>query len=142
MGSFGGFDVIAVGRLLANSRHGGLLGCTLRVRSELQHHRNLFLTPTTNSGPLTHFMTDTFLSSDTRRIVQRKPIRILALDGGGIRGLSSLIFLRGLMERVAVARDTSSHEHVTVRPSEYFDLIIGTGTGGICALFLDRKSVV
>ena len=62
----------------------------------------------------------------------------LALDGGGVQGLSSLILLRGLMERVAVARDTSTHEFVTVRPSEYFDFIIGAGTGGICALFLGR----
>ena len=77
-------------------------------------------------------------ASNTKRMIQRKPIRVLALDGGGVRVLSSLILLRGLMERVAVARDTSSHEPVTVRPSEYFDLIIGTGTGGICALFLGR----
>ena len=70
--------------------------------------------------------------------MQRKPIRILAFDGGGFRGLSSLIFLRDLMQRVAVARDTPSHEPVTVRPSEYFDLVIGTDTGCICALFLGR----
>ena len=69
---------------------------------------------------------------------QRNPIRILALDGGGVGGLSSLILLRGLMERVAVATDTSTHERLTTRPSDYFDLIIGTGTGGICALFLGR----
>ena len=128
---------ILPGRLLANSLH-PLLGRTLRVRNELQRHRNLFLTPTINSFPRTYSMTDIFPSIDTRRIVQRKPIRILALDGGGIRGLSSLIFLRGLMQRVAVARDISSHEPATVRPSEYFDLIIGTGTGGLCALFLGR----
>ena len=80
-------------------------------------------------------MADISPSIDTRRI-QRNPIRILALDGGGARGLSSLILLRGLMERVAVARDTSTHQPVIVRPSDYFDLIIGAGTGGICALFL------
>ena len=71
-------------------------------------------------------------------MIRRKPIRILALDGGGIRGLSSLILLRGLMERVAVARDTLSHETMTARPSEYFDLIIGAGMSGISALFLGR----
>ena len=113
-----------VGRLLANSWHGGLLDCTLRVRSELQRHRNLFLNPTTNSCPLTHYMTDTFLSSDTRRIVQRTPICILVLDGGGIRGLSSLIFLRGLMEWVAITRDTSSHERAIVWPQSTSTLLL------------------
>ena len=83
-------------------------------------------------------MADTSPSIDTRRVIQRRPIRILALDGGGIRGLSSLILLRGLMERVAVARDTSNHETMTARPSEYFDLIIGAGMSGISALFLGR----
>ena len=68
----------------------------------------------------------------------KKATRILALDGGGIRGLSSLILLRGLMQRVAVAKGISSDGNVAIRPSDFFDLIIGTGTGGISSLFLGR----
>ena len=75
---------------------------------------------------------------DTTSTLKRKPIHILALDGGGVRGLSSLILLRGLMERVAVAKGISSDNNVAIRPSDFFDLIIGTGTGGISALFLGR----
>jgi hypothetical protein len=62
----------------------------------------------------------------------QKP-RILALDGGGVRGLSSLLILRELMGRVALSRSEK-----TILPCDYFDLIIGTGTGGISALLLGR----
>ena len=132
-----------IGRALGGeepSRLNKTAPCSLQVRggTELRRRRNLCSATTTNSVPLTHSMADITPSIDTRRMLQRRPILILALDGGGVRGLSSLILLRGLMERVAVARNTSTHEPMTVRPSEYFDLIIGAGTGGICALFLGR----
>ncbi|KAF8576639.1 FabD/lysophospholipase-like protein, partial [Ramaria rubella] len=65
----------------------------------------------------------------------QKPLCVLTLDGGGIRGLSSLLLLRELMTRLAVRKGVSSAD---VRPAEYFDLIVGTGTGGISALFLGR----
>jgi patatin-like phospholipase/acyl hydrolase len=43
-------------------------------------------------------------------------------DGGGIRGLSSLIILKYLMKRV--------NSQSPPKPCEYFDLIGGTSTGG------------
>jgi patatin-like phospholipase/acyl hydrolase len=49
-------------------------------------------------------------------------IRLLALDGGGVRGLSALIILQQLME--AVNPDTPP------KPCDYFDMIGGTSTGG------------
>ena len=67
----------------------------------------------------------------------RKPLRLLAFDGG-IGGLSSLLILRKLMETVAVVKGISDHDRGSLRPSEFFDLIIGTGWGGISALFLGR----
>jgi hypothetical protein len=51
---------------------------------------------------------------------------LLSLDGGGVRGLSTLYILRGLMDRL-------NHERKTlppVKPCEVFDLIGGTSTGG------------
>jgi hypothetical protein len=63
----------------------------------------------------------------------KKPLlRILSLDGGGVRGLSSLLILRELMTRIALRKNES------VRPCDCFELIIGTGMGGISALFLGR----
>ena len=50
--------------------------------------------------------------------------RILAIDGGGIRGVFPAAFLASLEERCE-------------RPiGEYFDLIAGTSTGGIIAIGL------
>ncbi|ERT02856.1 hypothetical protein HMPREF1624_01159 [Sporothrix schenckii ATCC 58251] len=57
-------------------------------------------------------------------------IRLLALDGGGVRGLSSLMILDGLMATV----DPESPP----KPSEYFDMIGGTSTGGLIAVMLGR----
>ncbi|CAE6538597.1 unnamed protein product [Rhizoctonia solani] len=53
-------------------------------------------------------------------------------DGGGVRGLSSLIILQEIMHRVESAKSKKLHPH------EYFDIIAGTGTGGISACMLGR----
>ena len=57
-------------------------------------------------------------------------VRLLALDGGGVRGLSSLMILRQLMATV----DPDSPP----KPCDYFDLIGGTSTGGLIAVMLGR----
>jgi serine/threonine protein kinase len=58
--------------------------------------------------------------------------RILSLDDGGIRGLSSLFILRGIMEKIRA--QTKATE--TPLPCQYFDLIGGSGTGGLIAIML------
>ena len=63
--------------------------------------------------------------------------RILALDGGGVRGLSSLLILQKLMDEIADKNDGKP-----VLPCEYFDLICGTSTGGLIALMLGRLRMV
>src|ERR1700712_4057813 len=57
-------------------------------------------------------------------------IRLLALDGGGVRGLSSLIILRSLM--AVIDPDNPP------KPCDYFDMIGGTSTGGLIAVMLGR----
>ncbi|KAL1976590.1 hypothetical protein VTN31DRAFT_2872 [Thermomyces dupontii] len=64
----------------------------------------------------------------------QEPLKILSLDGGGIRGLSSLLILEHIMEKI---RDENGLDHVP-RPCEHFDLIGGTSTGGIIAIMLGR----
>src|SRR5215471_2133672 len=68
------------------------------------------------------------------RYKQEKPRKLLALDGGGIRGLITL----GILEKVeAVVKEKTGQTL-----GEYFDYIAGTSTGAIIAAGLSRgKSV-
>lgn len=64
--------------------------------------------------------------------------RILSLDGGGVRGISSLFILRDLMGEIGRCKSPTT----TPLPCEYFDLIAGTSTGGLIALMLGRLRMV
>ncbi|PLN77120.1 FabD/lysophospholipase-like protein [Aspergillus taichungensis] len=67
------------------------------------------------------------------------PLRILSLDGGGVRGYSMLIILQELMYRVYVECEGKAPRREEIpKPCDYFDLIAGTGTGGLIALMLGR----
>ncbi|KAF4632557.1 hypothetical protein G7Y89_g5568 [Cudoniella acicularis] len=59
-----------------------------------------------------------------------KDLRLLALDGGGVRGLSALMILQQLMETI----DPDNPP----KPCNYFDMIGGTSTGGLIAIMLGR----
>lgn len=71
--------------------------------------------------------------------VPQKPefagIRILALDGGGIRGIVELELLKAIESRINV-RSTSGS---SIPIQWFFDLIVGTSAGGIIALGLTVK---
>lgn len=55
---------------------------------------------------------------------------LLSLDGGGVRGLSTLLILKRLMEAI----DSTDPP----KPCDYFHMIGGTSTGGLIALMLGR----
>ncbi|RHZ57295.1 uncharacterized protein CDV56_103895 [Aspergillus thermomutatus] len=59
-----------------------------------------------------------------------KKLNLLSLDGGGIRGLSSLYVLKDMMEAIDPYRPP--------KPCEVFDMIGGTSTGGLIAIMLGR----
>lgn len=61
---------------------------------------------------------------------------LLSLDGGGVRGLSTLYILKGLMTRLNNERQSKGLPRV--KPCEVFDLIGGTSTGGLIAIMLGR----
>ncbi|KAL5344189.1 hypothetical protein ACLOAV_010851 [Pseudogymnoascus australis] len=61
-----------------------------------------------------------------------KPLRLLSLDGGGVKGLTSLLILQEIFR--ALEKEVG-HE---VQPYECFDLIGGTSTGGLIAIMLGR----
>jgi patatin-like phospholipase/acyl hydrolase len=54
---------------------------------------------------------------------------LLSLDGGGVRGLSTLYILKNLMDRLNHERKKTANLS-PVKPCEVFDLIGGAGTGG------------
>ena len=58
---------------------------------------------------------------------------LLSLDGGGVRGLSTLLILKQLMESI--------NSKSPPKPCDYFDMIGGTSTGGLIALMLGRMQL-
>ncbi|KAJ5668867.1 hypothetical protein N7462_009937 [Penicillium macrosclerotiorum] len=67
------------------------------------------------------------------------PLRILSLDGGGVRGYSMLIILQELMYRTYVECEGKPPRRDQIpKPCDHFDLIAGTGTGGLIAIMLGR----
>ncbi|KAF8538287.1 acyl transferase/acyl hydrolase/lysophospholipase [Trichophaea hybrida] len=65
---------------------------------------------------------------------QEPGLRLLSLDGGGIRGVSELVILHELMSRLQDKLNLSE----LPRPYQYFDIIGGTSTGGLIAIMLGR----
>ncbi|KAJ7431117.1 hypothetical protein FB451DRAFT_1574010 [Mycena latifolia] len=65
---------------------------------------------------------------------QKKGVRVLSLDGGGVGVLSEVLILDRMMFQIKnqLGLDT------TPAPCEYFELIGGSGVGGIIALMLGR----
>lgn len=60
-----------------------------------------------------------------------KPYRVLSIDGGGMRGLYTIILLDSLAKRFAQTRNVGELDI-----GKGFDLIVGTSTGGIIATLL------
>ncbi|KIJ50225.1 hypothetical protein M422DRAFT_245467 [Sphaerobolus stellatus SS14] len=65
---------------------------------------------------------------------QHNGIRLLSLDGGGMRGISELLILKEIIDRAQSQEKLFS----TPLPCKYFDIIGGTSTGGIITLMLGR----
>lgn len=61
-------------------------------------------------------------------------INLLSLDGGGVRGASSLVILHDIMLKIK-----ERHEYADIpKPCDIFHLIGGTSTGGLIAIMLGR----
>ncbi|KAI5777135.1 acyl transferase/acyl hydrolase/lysophospholipase [Geopyxis carbonaria] len=67
------------------------------------------------------------------------PLRLLSLDGGGVRGYSTLLLIQELMLSLFVSLEGRAPTPSELpRPCDHFDLIGGTGTGGLIAMLLGR----
>src|SRR6516165_2445550 len=69
----------------------------------------------------------------TARIAQEGPKKLLAIDGGGIRGVLALEILQKIED---VLKKESGRGNFCL--ADYFDYIAGTSTGGIIAAGLSR----
>ncbi|CAE6489093.1 unnamed protein product [Rhizoctonia solani] len=58
-------------------------------------------------------------------------------NGGGVRGLSSLLLLQEVMNRL----QKLGRQGKTVKPVDWFDVIAGTGTGGVIACMLGKMGM-
>ncbi|AEO54031.1 hypothetical protein MYCTH_2296089 [Thermothelomyces thermophilus ATCC 42464] len=61
-------------------------------------------------------------------------INLLSLDGGGVRGVASLVILHEIMLKI---KESQRLDHLP-KPCEYFHMIGGTSTGGLIAIMLGR----
>lgn len=66
------------------------------------------------------------MESFTEERNPQAPLRLLSLDGGGVRGLSSLMVLNELMQNIALEEKRlgrrAQGNHAPLRPCDYFDL--------------------
>ena len=84
------------------------------------------------------------MAENTVKVLGHVP-RLLALDGGGVRGLSSLLIIEQLMKEVQRLREEEGDPTPDGKPPlpcQYFDLICGTSTGGLIAIMLGRLRMV
>jgi uncharacterized protein len=79
-----------------------------------------------------------YLDNWDDKYAKPRPRRLLALDGGGIRGIISLEILRKIENQLA----TASGEGSNFRLGSYFDYIGGTSTGAIIAAGLATGKTV
>lgn len=61
-------------------------------------------------------------------------LRLLSLDGGGIKGLTTLLILKRIFRTLREV----GHLDEEPKPHDVFDLIAGTSTGGLIAIMLGR----
>lgn len=72
-----------------------------------------------------------------------RPLRLLSIDGGGgLRGDSALLILDHLFKTISAEEKNlglrAPYDNESLRPCEYFDLIGGSGVGGLIGLLLGR----
>jgi predicted acylesterase/phospholipase RssA/pimeloyl-ACP methyl ester carboxylesterase len=86
-------------------------------------------------GPLNRLMSIAEEPVMRQQGIARHRLRLLSLDGGGVKGLFSIIVLQRIMDETRKLEGDSSTRK---RPCDYFDLIGGTRTGGLLAIMLGR----
>jgi patatin-like phospholipase/acyl hydrolase len=66
-------------------------------------------------------------------IPSSRSLRILCLDGGGIKGYTALLVLKRIFRTLAAEENLEEEP----KPCDVFQLIAGTSTGGLVELRID-----
>jgi hypothetical protein len=69
----------------------------------------------------------------------RQGAKLLSLDGGGVRGITSLLILEAIMRKVwTIEHPQQEYSGEDLEVHKYFQLAAGTSTGGLAAVMLFR----
>lgn len=69
------------------------------------------------------------------------PLLTRSIDGGGVRGLSSLLILKALMLQINEGLTSLGAAFGELHPHHVFQLVAGTSTGGLIALMLGKMGM-
>lgn len=91
----------------------------------------------TTKGPPLRVLSLGELSSSSTLLFSA--LTFVTSDGGGVRGYSMFIIIQEIMHRTFVEIEGRAPRRNEIpKPADHFDLIVGTGTGGLIALMLGR----
>ncbi len=113
-------SLLFMGIVCANQNHDDFI-------DDVTNHRHIMVAPTKSSvDEITSLAQTQSLSSKNPIEEQNKrPLRVLALGGGGTRGIGSV--------EILIALENVIYETTGKKLDEFFDVIVGTSTGGILA---------
>ncbi|KDQ16906.1 hypothetical protein BOTBODRAFT_219380 [Botryobasidium botryosum FD-172 SS1] len=104
---------------------------TLRLQAAIKENYNETRPGINVQSQMTALLSDELRADENHGDPDQRPLRLLSLDGGGVRGISSLHILKEIMLKV-------SNGDASAKPCDYFDMIAGTSTGGLIAIMLGR----
>jgi hypothetical protein len=98
------------------------------------HSENIFVASTAGklTGSSTFFLITVPILSATFEVMPGQNLRLLCFDGGGVRGLSSLLLLEQILKFV--------NPENPPKPCNYFHMIGGTSTGGYESMLQSLRS--
>ncbi len=114
-------SLLFMGIVYANQDHDDLI-------DDVTNHRHIMVAPTKSSVDES-VPTPQALSNFSKHQTEeqnKRPVRVLALGGGGTRGIGSAEILNVL--------ESVIYESTGKKLNEFFDVIVGTSTGGIQAV--------
>ena len=100
---------------------------------EVLHRPSIYHLPSGKSSTSSNMESSRSTLKGIRPTTQHRKTRLLCLDGGGVRGLSSLILLERL---TSIVNQQANCGAPGLDPQKIFSTVVGTSTGGLLALMM------